>query len=64
MIICIILITKIDLIYTTDLVIHIIQLTGDLYIPRDCKLIGYQFGLGYKVQPTTRTADKGSEFQG
>jgi hypothetical protein len=34
----------------SDLVIHIIQITGDLYIPQDCKLIGHQFGLGYRVQ--------------
>jgi len=36
------------LIYT-DLVIYIIQMTGDLYITRDCKLIGHQFSLGYRV---------------
>jgi len=42
----------------TDLVIHIIQMTGDLYIPGDCKLIWHQFGLGsgFKIQ--------GSRFRG
>ena len=33
-------------VFNTDLVILIIQMTKDLYITRDCKLIGHQFGLG------------------
>ena len=32
--------------HSSGLVIHIIQMTGDLYISLDCKLIGHQFGLG------------------
>jgi len=37
---------------------NIIQMTGDLCITRDCKLIGHHFGLGsgFKVQSSGLTA--------
>ncbi|MEA3358656.1 MAG: hypothetical protein U9R17_04515 [Thermodesulfobacteriota bacterium] len=49
---------NLDKVTNTDLVIHIIQSAGDLYITRDCKLIGHQFGLGsgFRVQSSGLTA--------